>query len=92
MTFLIRDNTRTFNKVKEPGAVMDAKTGTLLKIGEYAVMEEYWGFVREQYINAGFNNMAEDVVLVQLPKDQDIIDKVFNISDFIGTLYKKGMS
>lgn len=91
MTFLIRDNTQVFNEVSEPGAIMDVKTGTLLKIGEYEVMEEYWEFMRKQYINNGFRDMADDIMLVQLPKNQEIIDKVFNISDYIGTLYKKGI-
>lgn len=91
--FLIRDGAgRVFNKVKNPAAVYDSASSVLLKIGEKEAMEDYFNHINVTYSNFGFNDIAEDVCIMDLPRDQEEIDKVFGICDYIGKLHRKKMN
>lgn len=88
--FLIRDGSgKVYNKVIIPAVVYDAKDSVLLKIGEKEEMETYFETVQNQYRFFGFNEMADDISFMELPKDQETIDKVFQICDYIGKLHKR---
>lgn len=88
--FEIRDGQgKTFNTVTNPAVVFDKSTGTLLKIGEFSDMENYFTVSQAAYRNAGFIDMADDVTLMDLPRDQNVIDKVFQNTGYLLTLYKK---
>ena len=85
--FKIQDDHKVYRMVKQPAAVFDKKTHILLKIGEYQDMLEYYSNTQDTYRNSGLHDMASDIVFMELPKDQDEIDKVFQITNYIGTLY-----
>lgn len=88
-TFDIRDEKgEVFNTVTHPAVVFDKQCGTLQKIGEYADMETYFNVTQAAYRKAGFPDVADDVTLMDLPRDQDIIDKVFQNTGYLLTLYK----
>lgn len=89
MVFEIRDNKTVHNRVFKPGAVFDRSDGTLLKIGEYQVITTYFEKVQRVYRQAGQSEIADDILIMHLPPDQEIIDKVFNISGYIKTLYEE---
>lgn len=78
-----------YNEVVRPAAVYDAKDSVLLKIGEWENMIDYFDTVQKAYRDAGFHEIANDICLMELPKDQEEIDKVFQICDYIGKLHKK---
>lgn len=86
--FLIRAEGNVYNKVKEPYAVFDKSLGVLHKIGEREEMEKYFELVQDRYRTHGFFNQADDIGLMELPKNQVEIDKVFGITGYIGKLYK----
>jgi hypothetical protein len=82
----------TFSKVKNPAAVFDKADGTLLKIGEKEFMEDYYKKIQGVYRQNGFHHMADDIVMIDLPKDQEIIDKVFQITGYIKRFYEKNIN
>lgn len=88
-TFEVRDGQgQTFSTLENPAVVFDKKCGTLQKIGEYADMEDYFNVTQATYRKAGFPDIADDVTLMDLPRDQEIIDKVFQNTGYLLTLYK----
>lgn len=88
--FLIRDNNGyIYNEVSKPTVVFDCKDSVLLKIGDRDKMEEYFDKIQNLYRIAGNNIMADDIVLMELPHDQEEIDKTFQICDYVGRLYER---
>lgn len=84
MEFLIRGGDgEVINKVKNPGAVVDYELGILLKIGEYEDMKEYYEIMRNKYIVANFVSEANSLAYMNLPKDQEEIDKIFQNTGYI---------
>lgn len=91
--FLIRDvSGAVFNEIKNPAAVYDGKLSVLLKIGELEEMGQYFNLVQNLYRNHGFNDIADDIYIMELPKNQEEIDKVFQICDYIGKLHKTALN
>lgn len=91
--FKIQDGSgRLFNEVQNPAVVYDAQGSVLLKIGEWENMMVYYNYLQELYRNNGLSDVASDICLMELPKDQEEIDKVFQICDYIGVLHKKALN
>lgn len=90
--FLIQDGQgKVFNRVQNPTAVYDAKDSVLLKIGEWGNMYDYFEKVQERYRFYGYSGVAKDIRIMELPKDQEVIDKVFQICDYIGVLHRNAL-
>ncbi|GLI82398.1 hypothetical protein ANABIO32_00840 [Rossellomorea marisflavi] len=88
--YLIRDGSGfVYNEVVNPAAVYDSRDSVLLKIGEKQEMKNYFNTVQNQYRSYGFSDMADDISFMELPRDQETIDKVFQISDYIGKLHRQ---
>lgn len=91
--FIIQDeNGVEYNRLKQPAAVFDKDSGTLYKIGEKEDMIAYYNVVVEKYrssdlINA--NDIADNIVYMDLPKDQTEINLVFQITGYIKKLYEQ---
>ncbi|MCR6108646.1 hypothetical protein HXA34_20335 [Salipaludibacillus agaradhaerens] len=93
MLFEIRDEKgEVYNRVENPAAVFDAESGTLHKIGEADKMQRAFNAMTETYREAGLHGMADDLHYMELPKDQEEIDKVFQNADYIKRLYEKATS
>lgn len=90
--FMIRDNKTVFNQVEQPAVVFDKESGTLLYIGEREVMQEKFEQYNAVYRASGFVDMAEALVLMDLPHDQDVIDKVFQITGYVKKLYEEALA
>jgi len=87
--FEIRSGGTVFNRAQQPAVVFDKQLGTLYRIGESADMETYYKVVNRAYEEGGFPEMARSVVFMDLPKDQDEIDKVFQITGYVKKLYNQ---
>lgn len=88
--FLIQDEKGTvFNRVKNPAAVFDRESGTLHKIGEKENMVATYNFMQDKYRSAGLYDIADDLTLIDLPKDQVEINRVFQITGYIKRLYEE---
>jgi hypothetical protein len=72
--------------IETPACFFDKDTFTLMKIGEKVDVEKYFNKYRAAYLKNNAPEMAEALVLVELPKDQDILDKVFNVSRYCKNL------
>jgi len=88
----IQDNRTIYNQVDSPAAVFDADTGTLYKIGESVDIFNYYEETQQLYRSKGFPDMADALIFVDLPKDQDLVDKVFQCSGFIKTWYSQNIT
>lgn len=87
--FDIRDESgHVFNQTGQPTVVFDKSCGTLLKIGDYADMLNYFNVTQAAYRRVGFHSIADDVTLMELPLEQETIDKVFQNTGYLLTLYK----
>ena len=88
-TYLIRNAYgEVYNEVLEPTVVLDIDTGTLHKIGEYDDVESYYNELIEAYNSHGYFDQANSIALFSLPKDQEIIDNVYNNTGYVLTVYK----
>ncbi|MCY8636672.1 MULTISPECIES: hypothetical protein [Bacillus] len=89
--FLLRDTDSgiVYNELKNPAAVFDCESGTVHKIGERDKMIKFHEDMKSKYKQFGFDDIAQDIKFMDLPKDQEEIDKVFNICDYIKRLYLK---
>lgn len=72
-----------YNEVTEPAVVYEQETGTLYKIGEKKVMEKYYKEVQEKYQLGGFPKEAENVRFMELPPNQELVDKIFQNSGYL---------
>lgn len=85
---LIRASDKTYNEVTNPAAVYDIDSG-LLKIGEVEDMQDYFTKVTKKFQEAGANWLAEKIRFIELPKNQELIDNIFGIYDYICRLHKE---
>lgn len=91
--YLIRGGKEeVYNTVENPAVVFDKESGTLLKIGEKAVMQDYYEETQAIYRNNGAGFMADAMCLMDLPKDQEIIDRAFQNSGYVLKLYLKSLN
>lgn len=91
--FMIRDGSgKVYNEVKRPTAVYDSNCSVLLKIGEWDKMVNFFDHIQTVYRSHGFHDMANDICLMELPNNQEEIDKVFQICDYIGQLHKRALN
>lgn len=87
--FEIRDNKNVYNKLANPAVVFDKQCGTVLAIGEYDDMVNRMNHMCDTYTVHGFPEMVDPIAVIELPKDQDEIDKVFQITGYILRLYER---
>lgn len=87
MHFEIRDEKTVYNKVENPAVVFDRETGTLHRIGERETMVEYFNTASGKYRDKGFHAEADSLTYMELPKNQAVIDKVFQNTGYIKILH-----
>jgi hypothetical protein len=87
--FEIRDRTIVYNRVKNPAVVFDRESGTLHRIGERKAMLTYFNSESKKYRANGLHNEADNLTYMELPKDQQEIDKTFQITGYIKKLYEE---
>lgn len=89
MKLEIRDEKTVYNRVENPAAVFDKESGTLHKIGERDDMLTYFNMASGKYRASGHHDMADELTYIELPKNQQEIDRVFQITGYIQRLYEK---
>ncbi|MFV1457551.1 hypothetical protein [Bacillus mycoides] len=88
--FKIKDsNGMVYNRVKNPAALYDAELSVLHKVGESEFIASEYTRMVGMYRNAGLHEEADALQTLDLPHDQNEIDKVFQICDYIGVLHRK---
>lgn len=63
--------------VKRPCFVYDKVTYSRVKYGDYPFVISSFNSMRKAYIEAGFEGMADDLVFVEVPANQVLIDDIF---------------
>lgn len=89
MKFQIRDEKVIHNTVENPAAVFDRESGTLHKIGERDAMLAYFNDTHDKYRENGLDEDAEHLTYMELPEDQQEINKVFQITGYVKKLYQE---
>lgn len=83
------DHKTVLNTVAEPAVVFDAEEGVLFKVGEFDEMLTYFNKVQDRYRSTGSEDMAEHIVLMGLPRDQDEINKAMFNSAYLKVLHAR---
>lgn len=87
---LIRDGYGTvFNEVENPAVVFNKDSGVYYKVGEYELLKVFHEDVVNGYNEQGFVGMANSLTLLELPKDQEVVDKIFQNSGYVKLYYEK---
>lgn len=86
---IIDGNGVIYNRVENPAAVFDKESGTLNRIGERDDMLTYFNMASGQYRANGHHHIADELTYMELPKNQQEIDRVFQITGYIKRLYEK---
>lgn len=69
-------------------AVMfDKSCGTVYKVGDYNLLKGYYNETQELYRNSGYDDIADDLVLMELPSNEEEIEKVISIAGYVKNLY-----
>lgn len=80
-------NNKIIRKLENPAIIYDLKSG-LVKIGEIKEVQETFTSLVDRYKLNGFSELADDLRYLELPHDEELIDKIFNISGYILTVHK----
>ncbi|AJD93309.1 hypothetical protein JMA_39910 (plasmid) [Jeotgalibacillus malaysiensis] len=81
-----------FNTLTTPAVVFDKEAGVMHKIGEYDDMKTVFDMYQQTYRSGGFDSMADSIVLLELPLDQELIDNIFQNTGYIGNYYREFIS
>lgn len=76
-----------YNSVLNPAAVYDIKLG-LLKIGEKYEIKKYFNELIEKLEEYNIDNMKSYINYIELPRNQELIDKIFQDELYILTYIK----
>lgn len=87
--FPIRIDGVTYNEVYNPAVVFDTSIMRRVRIGEYTDMVAYWQVATTAYREGGFPEMAEDLVVLELPRDQVRIDEMLDNESLLATYYEE---
>lgn len=80
--------------VSRPTFLYDKTAKTRLKYGEYDDVVKAYELMKETYLINGFNEMADDLAVVEVEPDQEKIDLLFQssgvFSQFVDSLNTSG--
>jgi len=84
---LIRDSKGAiYNTVQNPTIIVDTvdpKNYFIRKIGEKENLKIKFKELIEKYKKAGLKEEVEKTILIELPKDQELIDKISNYNSYL---------
>lgn len=83
----IRVDGRVLNRVLNPAVVFDTSIMRRVKIGEFDDMFMYWQVATESYRSAGFGEMADSLVVFELPNTQEALDNMMDHDGYYGKIY-----
>lgn len=75
--------------VKDPAIVFDRNTGTVIHIGEAALIQIEFAVTQGKLEVAGKFDKANDLVYLKLPHDQRTLDKVHLVPGYANILFNK---
>ena len=82
-----RKEGRVFNKVVNPTVVYNSSG--LVKIGEKEPMYDYFNSCMKKYKENNLEQYIDDWGILELPKNQELIDSVMGTHDYILRLIKE---
>ena len=83
-------------QVARPTFLYDKTSKTRLKYGEYEDVVKAYELMKETYLLNGFNEMADDLAVVEVEPDQEKIDRLFQssgvFSQFVDSIDTSGIA
>ena len=76
-------------KLKRPSAFFDSENGTLFALGEYEEVMMKYDFNKKIYTAAGYEAVANNLVVMELPNDQKVFDEVLQVSGRVLHYYEQ---
>lgn len=85
-------NGKIIQSLTSPAAFFDSDSGTLLKLGEAADVLPLYNHHYETLKAYGFTTNADAIVYMNLPLDEELINKIFHCSGYIQRIYQQQLS
>lgn len=82
---------RASHVIGRPAAVFNHKTGVLIKLGEREVLQAFSKVARSSYVVPGYADHPDDITYMELPLDEDIVNRVYHDPGFIKELYEQSL-
>lgn len=82
-----RKEGRVFNKVINPTVVYNS--AGLIKIGEKEAMYDYFNDCMRKYREKNLEKYADDWGVLELPRNQELVDAVMGTHDYVLKLVKE---
>lgn len=82
-------NGEVISSVKKPAALFDTEDGTLYKLGEYVEVKSHYERCVSIYKEFGMEDQLETLAFLELKKDQELIDNIFQDSSHLQEIYKE---
>jgi hypothetical protein len=74
---LIRDEKTVFNEVENPTILYDKRDYVRHTVGEKENIYKIYNEWRKRYMDAGLQDMADDLAVLELPANQALMDELF---------------
>lgn len=88
--FLIRNiNSDEVTEVAEPMVVFDTHTGEIFTIGSFEQTYPFYDTMMTAHLVNNNYEKSQHIHLMSLPKDQSLIDKIYEQKGFIKEIYKQ---
>lgn len=85
----IRDENKVYNTVENPAAIFEVEQGILLHIGEREAIMTAYETMNKLFSAYNKTHLAHDIEYIDLPKDQTVLDNVFQKSGYIKKLHEE---
>ncbi|MFF2531317.1 hypothetical protein ACFVS2_20655 [Brevibacillus sp. NPDC058079] len=79
-TVQIRDENDVIATLKSPAVLYDKTTCVWHKWGDVSFINECYNVMKSAYEKHGFDALANDLAILELPTDQKLIDDLFQSS------------
>lgn len=79
------------SKVKRPTVLFDSEDGTLYKLGEYEEVKIHYDKCVSTYKDFGLDDHVETLVILELQKNQELVDKISRDIKCLKKMYDDGL-
>lgn len=73
----IRSETKVYSSTEKPAVLYDQRACVMMKMGDIEMIQDAYRYMRESYLVHGYEEMANDLAILELPLNQELVDELF---------------